>query len=259
MEMKEVTIRAAAPQIFRRPLIYVGPNDAMIHAATFLAIGPQIYVDGLVVLDSGRLVGRIGGWQLASHMLEKKEKWLDGQAGDIMEPLEKALDADAPLKDALSIFSETHFAFMPISSGANVVASLSIRDLLAIVDKERKAGQQASALTTVSEQMSVADALKFMVEKGVRNLVALRNDGPYVINDRRVLEFLLGHEARQLVAEKGFSVLAGVPLSRIGFYKGKVIAPEENTGTAAKMLSEVGTPCVFAGERILTPWDLVMK
>lgn len=259
MEMKEVTIRAAAPQIFRRPLIYVGPKDAMIHAATFLAIGPQIYVDGLVVLDSGRLVGRIGGWQLANHMLEKKEKWLDALAGDITEPLEKALDADAPLKDALSIFSETHFAFMPISSGPNVVASLSIRDLLAIVDKERKAGQLASALTTVAEQMPVADALKFMVEKGVRNLVALRNDGPYVINDRRVLEFLLGHEARQLVAEKGFSVLAGVPLSRIGFYKGKTISPDESTGTAARMLSEVGTPCVFAGDGILTPWDLVMK
>lgn len=259
MEMKDVTIRAAAPQIFRRPLIYVGPKDAIIHAATFLAIGPQIYVDGLVVLDSGRLVGRIGGWQLASHMLEKRERWLDGLAGDIAEPLERALDADAPLKDALSIFSETHFAFMPISSGANVAASLSIRDLLGVVDRDRKAGQLASPLTTVSEQMSVADALKFMVEKGVRNLVVQRNDGPYVINDRRVLEFLLGHEARQLVAEKGFSALAGVPLSHIGFYKGKTISPDENTGTAAKMLSEVGTPCIFAGDKILTPWDLVMK
>lgn len=259
MEMKEVTIRAAAPQIFRRPLIYVGPQDAMIHAATFLSIGPQIYVDGLVVLDSGRLVGRIGGWKLASHILEKKEKWLDGQAGDITEPLEKALEADAPLKDALSIFSETHFAFMPISSGVNVVASLSIRDLLGVGDRDRKVGQISSPLTTVSEQMSVADALKFMVEKGVRNLVALRQDGPYVINDRRVLEFLLGHEARQLVAEKGFSALAGVPLSHIGFYKGKTLSPDESTGTAARMLSEVGTPCVFVGNKIFTPWDLVMK
>ncbi|HEX9678209.1 CBS domain-containing protein [Nitrososphaera sp.] len=257
--MQDISIRAAAPQIFRRPLLYVGPQDAMVHAATFLAIGPQIYVDGLVVLDAGRLAGRIGGRRLASHILERKEKWLDGRAGDITEPLDRPLDADSPLKDALSAFAETRFAFMPIASGDKVIASLSIRDLLGAVDKTRKVGQLASSLTTVDEGMGVPEALKFMVEKGVRNLVALRHNGPFVVNDRRVLEFMLGYEARTLVAEKGFSALDDVPLSHVGFCKGKTLGPEEIAGAAASLLSDVGTPCVFVGNRILTPWDLVMK
>lgn len=257
--MQDVSIKAAAPQIFRRPLLYVGPDDAMVHAATFLAIGPQIYADGLVVLDAGRLVGRIGGMYLANHILEKKERWLDARAGDITEALEKPLDADSPLKDALSVFSETKFAFMPVAVSGKVVASLSIRDLLGVADKTRKAAQLASPLAAVDEKMSVAEALKFMVDKGVRNLVTMRQDGPHFMNDRRVLEFLLGHEARQLVQEQGFSALYDVPLSRIGFCRGKVMNPEESTSTAAEMLSDVGTPCIFVGYKILTPWDLVMK
>lgn len=257
--MQDISIRAAAPQIFRRPLLYVGPQDSMVHAATFLAIGPQIYVDGLVVLDAGRLAGRIGGRRLASRILERKEKWLDGRAGDITEPLDRPLDADSPLKDALSAFAETRFAFMPIASGDKVIASLSIRDLLGVVDKTRKVGQLASSLTTVDEGIGVPEALNFMVEKGVRNLVALRHNGPFVVNDRRVLEFMLGYEARTLVAEKGFSALDDVPLSHVGFCKGKTLGPEEIAGAAASLLSDVGTPCVFVGNRILTPWDLVMK
>ena len=231
----------------------------MLHAATFLAIGPQIYADGLVVLDAGKLVGRIGGMYLAKHILEKKERWLDARAGEVTETLEKPLDADSPLKDALLIFSETKFAFMPVAVDGKVVASLSIRDLLGVADRTRKAAQLASPLTTVEENMSVSEALWFMVNRGVRNLVTMRPDGPYFMNDRRLLEFLLGHEARQLAHERGFSALDGVPLSHIGFCKGRVTNPEETTSAAADMLSDVGTPCVFIGYKILTPWDLVMK
>jgi CBS domain-containing protein len=257
--MQNVSIREAAPQIFRRPLLYVGPNDSIVHAATFLAIGPQIYADGLVVLDAGRLAGRIGGRQLVRHILEKKDRWLDAQADTVTEYLDKSLDADAPLKDALDIFAKTHFAFVPVSTEGLVVASLSVRDLLGIVDNGRKIGELASPLEAVQEKMSVTESLEFMVEKGIRDLVTLRQDGPYVINDRRVLEFLLGHEARQLVLEKGFSALDSVLLSYIGFSKGKTIGPDESVSEAARILSDIGTPCAFVGNRILTPWDIVMK
>ncbi len=257
--MHDVSIKESAPQIFRRPMLYVGPDDEIIHAATFLAFGPQIYADGLVVMHSGRLVGRIGGERIVRHILGRKEKWLDAKAGDIVERLESPLDAEAPVKSALDIFLQTRFAFMPVATEGRVVASLSVRDLLALADKGQKAGELASSLTTVQEDMGVAEALRFMVEKGVRNLVALRQDGPYVINDRKILEFLLGHEARQLVTEKGFLALDHVPLSRIGFSKGRTINPEESAASAARMLSDVRMPCIFVGYKILTPWDVVVK
>lgn len=46
-----VQIKDAAPHIFRRPFLLVERDTRMLQIATFLAIGPQIYVDGLMVID----------------------------------------------------------------------------------------------------------------------------------------------------------------------------------------------------------------
>lgn len=255
-----VTIRAAAPQIFRRPLLFVNPDDSMLQVATFLATGLQIYVDGLVVLDGERLVGRIGGWILAKHILRSKDRWLDATASDIVDKLDRPAAADGPLADALKVFSETRFAFLPVASDGRVVASLSIRDLLAFAGRSgAKAGGLASPLVTIDGGMGVAEALQSMVEKGVRNLVVRKRDGYYVINDRKVLEFLLSHDARELVSRKGFEGLSGVKVASLGAMKGREVGPGATAGSAAKLLSELGTPCLFVKGRILTPWDVVMK
>ena len=47
----DIQIKDAAPHIFRRPILFVDPNTQMLQVATFLAIGPEIYVDGLLVID----------------------------------------------------------------------------------------------------------------------------------------------------------------------------------------------------------------
>lgn len=82
--MYDLSTRDAASHIFSRPLLYVAPNDDLVHTATFLAIGPQIYAGGLVVLNGDRLVGRIGGWHLASHILEKKERGFMGMQASLL-------------------------------------------------------------------------------------------------------------------------------------------------------------------------------
>jgi hypothetical protein len=43
----DIQIKDAAPHILRRPFLFVEPNTRMLQIATFLAIGPQIYVDGM--------------------------------------------------------------------------------------------------------------------------------------------------------------------------------------------------------------------
>lgn len=97
-KLQDISIREAAPHIFRRPLLYVSPFDSMLQVATFIATGPQIYVDGLVVLEENKLAGRIGGYALANHILKTRERWLDGKALQIMEALEHALRKTTPLQ-----------------------------------------------------------------------------------------------------------------------------------------------------------------
>ena len=50
------------PQIFKRPFIPVVLDTPLYQFSVFLAIGPEIYVDGLVVLEKNnqQVVGRLG-------------------------------------------------------------------------------------------------------------------------------------------------------------------------------------------------------
>lgn len=258
--MRHLSIRQAAPHIFRRPLLHVASSDSMLQAATFLAIGPQIYVDGLVVFQDNRLAGRIGGYSLAKHILQARERWLEYKAADIMESFDSPLRDDDLLERVFHVFAETRFAFVPVAVDGMTVASLSIRDLLGVATKiERSVNEIASPIMTVKNSASVLDALEVMVKEGVRNLVFIDNDSPYVINDRKILEYLLGHEARTLVSHSGFDALAGIGLKSLGTVKGVLVDPTNSAGSVAPLLADRSVQCVFIGRKIITPWDVVMK
>ena len=70
----DIQIKDAAPHILRRPILYVEPNTRMLQVATFLAIGPEIYVDGLLVMDDrvrrGKPIGRVSSRHIISNILD---------------------------------------------------------------------------------------------------------------------------------------------------------------------------------------------
>jgi CBS domain-containing protein len=152
--ISDIQIKNAAPHIFRRPFLFVEPNTRMLEIATFLAIGPQIYVDGLVVVsdnDKGqrtRPVGRIGSKHIISNLLDSDyPDWLETKASQIMDSTVGALEMDSTLSSALKIFDKTRFAFAPIvanidnerngevGSSLVVTAALAIRDILPLIAK----------------------------------------------------------------------------------------------------------------------------
>jgi hypothetical protein len=70
----DIQIKDAASHIFRRPFLFVEPNTRMLQIATFLAIGPEIYIDGLIVIDDkvqrGSPIGRISSKHIISSILD---------------------------------------------------------------------------------------------------------------------------------------------------------------------------------------------
>jgi len=69
----DIQIKDAAPHIFQRPILFVDSNTQMLQVATFLAIGPEIYVDGLLVIDEvqrGKPIGRISSRHIISCILD---------------------------------------------------------------------------------------------------------------------------------------------------------------------------------------------
>ena len=149
----DIQIKDAAPHIFRRPFLFVEPNTRMLQIATFLAIGPQIYVDGVIVIDDdkvqrGRPVGRISSKHIISNILDSGyPDWFRTSASQIMDGFVMPLEMDSPLKRALDVFEKTRFGFIPILSKKDdrmedkegdslvVTASLAIRDILPLIAK----------------------------------------------------------------------------------------------------------------------------
>jgi predicted transcriptional regulator len=115
--ISDISIKNAAPHIFTRPFLSVEPDTRMQQIATFLAIGPQIYVDGLVVISENekgqriRPVGRIDCKHIISSLLDSDYlDWLEMKASQIMDSTVETLKMDSMLSSTLEIFDKTRFA-----------------------------------------------------------------------------------------------------------------------------------------------------
>ncbi|MDF2737070.1 MAG: hypothetical protein K0S93_926, partial [Nitrososphaeraceae archaeon] len=182
-------VRNVFPHIFNRPFIPIVIDTPLYQFSVFLAIGPEIYVDGLVVLDRSNqhVVGRIGCKNILSHLLnERYSEWQNTTAGQIMNILNKEeeiemIEIDSPVVRVIELFKKTKFAFSPIiTKDQNVVAVLTIRDFLPIVENIDKAettplSQISSKLTSIDRNTDILKAIDIMLKKGIRNIGITEN------------------------------------------------------------------------------------
>lgn len=259
----EQPISDVVPHIFKRPLLHVNPSDSLLTVATFLALGPQIYVDGLVVLDGHKAVGIIGGRHTIEYILYHQKDWLQGTASSIMSHSVFALDSGRPLNDVLDIFSRTGFAFVPITINQKVVTALSVRDVLRLAIEPKlnmPIGQLSSQIIAIKSNSSIGGALELMLEQGVRSLIVNDNERTAVLNDRMMLEYLLSYRGRQAISSKGLEGLFEIDVSALDPVEAIHADIETPASVAAERLLDVNTPCLLLGtDSIVTPWDIVMK
>jgi CBS domain-containing protein len=256
----------ALPHIFKRPLISVGPEDSLLQVGTYLAIGPQIYVDGLVVIDNSKKpIGTISSKHMIEHILYHRSDWLAGKASTIMGFHDSAVDARSPVNNALDMFAKTGFGFAPVTINNVAVTSISLRDTLKIVSEQgvdTSIVEIASPSETVEGSVSIGDALQIMLDQGIRILIAKsKRDGISslrILNDRKILEFLFSHEGRQLILSKGIGGLFDIPIDTLDMLELKKVRQDMSVSTAAALF-EVNVPCLLVNGSIVTPWDIVMK
>jgi CBS domain-containing protein len=303
--ISDIEIKNAAPHIFARPFLFVEPNAPMLQIATFLAIGPQIYVDGLIVVsenDKGqgsRPVGRIGCKHIISSLLDSDySDWLETKASQIMDRTVGALEMDSTLSSALEVFDKTRFAFVPIVANSDnerngevggstlvVTAALAIRDILPLTAKINlpiPIKQISSPLLSVDGNTSITDALNHMIGTCIRNIgikkdVSVRDYANMeviegggeskllrIINDRKILEFLLSRNGREVLRKSGIRGLGDISIiNHLDMISMASVRSDTTVSEAAGLLMDIRTPClILEGDTdhyIVTPWDIVMK
>lgn len=274
---EQKSIKEAVPHIFRRPVLSVEPHDSLLKAGTFLAIGPQIYVDGLVVLDGSSPVGRIGGKSILKHILESKGEWQYAKVTDMMDRSVYGIEAGSGLSYALDIFEQTRFAFVPVTINYRIAASLTIRDVQRYVISagtsglERPIKELSSPIITLENDASVGNALAAMVQNNIRNIAIGTEKGDSanmrIINDRKILEFLLSHDGRQTMSERGLKGLYEIKVTELDMLAPKQVEPDMPARKAGELMSDINTPCLLVNpikhqhrpDSIVTPWDIVMR
>lgn len=258
----EKPISEIVPNVFKRPLLFVSPSDSLLQAATFLAIGPQIYVDGLVVLEDNKAVGAIGGRHVIEYILYHQHGWRHGTASSVMSQLQTAVRGNDALQVALDVFRKTGFAFVPITIDEKVVTSLSLRDLLkpiATSQLDKTVGDLSSPLISAASDTSIGSALEIMLEQSVRNLIVKDNNRTAILNDRKILEFLLSHEGTSALSSKQSNGLFEINVSALDLLAAKHVKRDTTVSAAAELLTDLNTPCLLVDNSVVTPWDIVMK
>jgi CBS domain-containing protein len=284
--ISDIKIKDAAPHIFTRPFLFVEPNTRMLQIGTYLAIGPQIYVDGLVVISEndkgqrGGPLGRIGCKHIMSNLLDfDYPAWLDTKASQIMDSTVVALEMDSTLSSVLEIFEKTRFAFVPIvakrdierdgGSGPSVVtAALAIRDVLPLIVKANitmPIRRISSPLVSVDGNTSVMDALRYMIRTGIRNIgikedviidvcanICGIKDGAEshlvrIVNDRKILEFLFSHNGREILRKNGVAGLRDINIiNHLDIISMARVKSETTISKAAELLLDIRNPCLIS-------------
>ena len=287
-DLLDIPIKDAPAHIFRRPYLFVDLTAHMLQIATFLAIGPQIYADGLVVINNKTKnpAGRISSKHIILNILKYDyPDWLEITAEQIMDDFTGVLDMDSPLSKALEVFKKTRFAFVPIirkdeEAQAVIVASLSIRDILPLIAKSndgRPIKDLCSPLISVNKNSDIRTAIDFMIQEGIRNMGIKENDKNSdtnktnlirIINDRKILEFLLSHNGREIMRRNGVGGLAHVDIiNHLDMISARKVKYDTIVSKASELLMDIRSPFLIVGEEeeikqdnfIITPWDLVMK
>jgi CBS domain-containing protein len=238
----------------------------------------------LVVLEktNQQVVGKLGCKNILSHLLNTSySEWRSTTADQIMERSykeeeEEMINIDSPVSKVIDLFKKTKFAFTPIiTKERNVVAILTIRDFLQIVKNKDNAettpiSQISSKLTSIDKNTDVLKAIDIMLKKGIRNIGITKNKKKPsevigVINDRKILEFLLSYTGRRIMKDLEQKTISHIRLTRLtenlDIYPMREVPQDISIKVAANLLTEMERPFLIleGKDKIVTPWDIVMK
>jgi CBS domain-containing protein len=191
------------------------------------------------------------------------------------------LEMDSLMKEALEVFERTRFAFIPIltkkedkmddldDSFKVVTASLAIRDILPLIAEANlniPIRELSSQLISLDARTSIRIALDYMLNNGIRN-IGIKSNLSHIINDRKILEFLLSHNGRMVLLKNGIAGLADLNIvDNLDIISATSVKSNTPVSRAAELLMDIHNPCLILennekGEYnyVVTPWDIVMK
>ena len=172
-----------------------------------------------------------------------------------------SIEMNSSLGAALKILGESRFAFLPITEKCSLISSLGIRDILPLIVKtniDTPARYVSSPTVYVAKRIDLKHTLDIILMKGIRNVVIQDGTNTYLINDRKIVEFLFSPKGREII-RMGKTEIGSIKIDDLDIIPVSKMDDDITIAKAAKLLMDVRKPCVLFENSFVTPWDVVMK
>jgi len=255
-EVLDLTIQDALPHIFNKGTVYVAPDTPIRNIALFLIPLRELYTSGIVVMENNIPVGRISPTHILKKVVENGyPQCLAATAKDVMVSIVREVRATFTLRAVLEIFRDTKFGFSPVMKNELLAGTISTRDFLPFIVKmgvERPANAIASDLIYINPRISIENTLRIMFEEDIRKIAIKEKDQVTIVDDRSLLGYLFSWETGKPNAlDVDIDVL---PKSNVANFPHTI-----SISKAAEELLVKNLPCSISEDKIITPWDFVMK
>ena len=255
-EILDLTIQDAFPHIFNKGTVYVAPDTPIRNIALFLIPLRELYTSGIVVMENNIPIGRISPTHILKKVVENGyPQCLAATAKDVMVSIVRDVRATFTLRAVLEIFRDTKFGFSPVMKNELLAGTISTRDFLPFIVKmgvERPANTVASDLIYINHKISIENTLRIMFEEDIRKIAIKEKDQVTIVDDRSLLGYLFSWETGKPNAlDVDIDVL---PKSNVANFPHTL-----SISKAAEELLVKNLPCSISEDKIITPWDFVMK
>ena len=255
-EVLDLTIQDALPHIFNKGTVYVAPDTPIRNIALFLIPLRELYTSGIVVMENNIPVGRISPIHILKKVVENGyPQCLAATAKDVMVSIVREVRATFTLRAVLEIFRDTKFGFSPVMKNELLAGTISTRDFLPFIVKmgvERPANAIASDLIYINPRISIENTLRIMFEEDIRKIAIKEKNQVTIVDDRSLLGYLFSWETGKPNAlDVDIDVL---PKSNVANFPHTI-----SISKAAEELLVKNLPCSISEDKIITPWDFVMK
>lgn len=113
----------------------VEPSVTVYHAIELMC---EKNIGGLVIVESGKLVGIFTERDYARKLILKGKSSKDTRISELMTPNPITVRTDNSVEDCMKIMTERHIRHLPVVENEQLIGVISIGDLVKMIIEEQK-------------------------------------------------------------------------------------------------------------------------
>ncbi len=257
MSLADRTLRELLSETLTYSLcIHIEKGKEVWMVAGMLAQYLESATDSVLVIDSGKPMGVIGGKEIMENLLKNPTSSLfyGTKVEDIMEPNPLIITDDTKYKDLMEQWKKRGRAYAVIANEWGFYSAISAKKILEIGMRCKTnlsiSDLPKKSLVTFKKDDTMGSIVNSMFENKTRKIL-LENSNKY-INDRIIIETI----TEKMNHLKEMDYFLNMPANIIELEEARVIWDDLKINEISAMMYDMEHPYVIYKNWTVTPWDI---